>query len=292
MSYKDLFLTSNPMVTYHNNHDTLTVEIVGVPFDATSTYRSGSRFAPNTIREAFLNIEMYSNRLDVDIEKLSIKDLGNLTQMGDAKQMSLALENVVSEISSECHIPAVLGGEHTLSYATFRVVPEDTILLVFDAHCDLRDEFAGLKFSHTTWLRRYIEDNGARNIIHIGLRAATREEINYLSKVEMANISTQTILNNEKSEKILARLLRDSEKIYVSVDMDVLDPAYAPGVGNPEAAGISTAQLLEFLYTLNEKKVLGFDIVEVCPPYDTNVSSIAAAKIMQELISLVHLSNQ
>ncbi|MFQ6134954.1 MAG: agmatinase, partial [Nitrososphaerales archaeon] len=268
------------------------VEVLGVPFDSTSTYRAGSRFGPNAIREAFLNIEMYSNRLDVDLEELSVKDLGNLSQTGDAKQMSEAVERVVSEMLSEDQAPAVLGGEHTLSYATFRAAPKDTALIVFDAHGDIRDEFADRKFSHTTWLRRFIEERGAGDVIHIGLRAATREEIDYLNRVEMVTISAQTILTNERSEKILADLLRDFSQVYVSVDMDVLDPAYAPGVGNPEAAGISTAQLLEFLYTLNGKKVLGFDIVEVCPPYDTGASAVAAAKVMLELTSLVHLGEK
>lgn len=292
MSYKDLFLTSSPMVTYIKEGVPSTVEVLGVPFDSTSTYRGGSRFGPNAIREAFLNTEMYSNRLDVDLEKLSVRDIGNLSPTSDAKRMSDAVEKVVSEILSEDGTPAVLGGEHTLSYATFRTVPKDTALIVFDAHGDLRDEFADCKFSHTTWLRRFIEERGAGNIIHIGLRAATREEIDYLNSVEMVTISSQTILRTERSEKILADLLRDFEQVYVSVDMDVLDPAYAPGVGNPEAAGISTAQLLEFLYTLNGKKVLGFDIVEVCPPYDTGVSAIAAAKVLLELTSLVHLGKK
>lgn len=292
MSYEDLLLTPSQTVTYIKEGLPPTVKVLGVPFDLTSTYRAGSRFGPNSIREAFLNIEIYSSRLDVDVEELSIEDLGNLSQTGDAERMSEALEKVVSEVLSDDMAPAVLGGEHTISYSTFRAVPEDSALIVFDAHADLRDEFAGLRFSHTTWLRRFIEERGAENIIHVGLRAATREEIDYLNRVEMVTISTQTILATERSEMILADLLKDFKQVYVSLDMDVLDPAYAPGVGNPEAAGISTAQLLEFLYILNGKKVLGFDVAEVCPPYDTGASIVAAAKAMLELTSLVYLGRK
>ena len=235
---------------------------------------------------------MYSSQLDVDIEDLSIKDLGNLSQTSNAKHMSGVVEKVVSEIIAEGHTTAVLGGEHSLSYATFRSAPKDSALIIFDAHSDLRDKFADVKFSHTTWLRRFIEDRSARNIIHIGLRAATREEMMYLAKVNMKTISTQTILTTGKSEGILEDLLRDFESVYVSVDMDVLDPAYAPAVGNPEAAGISTSKLLDLLYVLKGKKICGFDIVEVTPPYDNGISAIAAAKIMVELICLTHLSGK
>ncbi len=235
---------------------------------------------------------MYSSQLDVDIEDLSIRDLGNLSQTSNAKHMSDVVEKVVSEIIGEGNTPAVLGGEHTISYATFKAVPKDCALIIFDAHADLRDEFADVKFSHTTWLRRLIDERSDLNIIHIGLRAATREEILYLTKEKIKTISTKTILTTNKSEKILEDSLKDFKSVYVSVDMDVLDPAYAPGVGNPEASGISTSKLLELLYVLKGKKICGFDLVEVTPPYDNGISAITAAKIMVELTCLSHLWEQ
>ena len=206
--------------------------------------------------------------------------------------MSGVVEKVVSEIIAEGHTPAVLGGEHTISYATFKAAPKDTTLIIFDAHADLRDEFANVKFSHTTWLRRLIEDGSDRNIIHIGLRATTREEILYLTQKKIKTIPTKTILTTDKSEKILEDNLKDCKSVYVSVDMDVLDPAYAPGVANPEASGISTSKLLEFLYVLKGKKICGFDLVEVTPLYDNGISAIVAAKIMVELTCLSHLGKK
>jgi len=235
---------------------------------------------------------VYSSQLDVDIEDLSIRDLGNLSQTSNAKHMSGVVEKVVSEIIAEDHTPAVLGGEHTISYATFKAVPKDSALIIFDAHADLRDEFADIKFSHTTWLRRLIEDRSDMNVIHIGLRAATREEMSYLTKEKIKTISTKTILTTSKSEKILEDSLKDFKSVYVSIDMDVLDPAYAPGVGNPEASGISTSKLLEFLYVLKGKKICGFDLVEVTPLYDNGISAIVAAKIMVELTCLSHLGKK
>ena len=280
------------MITYIKQGMPSIIDVLGVPFDSTSTYRTGSRFGPNAIREAFLNIEVYSSHFDIDIEDFSIMDLGNLSQTSNPEHMSDVVEKVVSEMIHEGKTPAVLGGEHSLSYATFRAAPEDSALIVFDAHADLRDEFANLRFSHTTWLRRFVEERGARNVMHIGLRAAAREEMIYLNKEKISSISTQTILNTERSEMILHNFIKDFQKIYVSIDMDILDPAYAPGVGNPEAAGISTSQLLEFLYILKGKNICGFDIVEVAPQYDTGSSAIAAAKVMVELACLSCLSKK
>ncbi len=292
MSYRDLFITNSPMITYIKEGIAPTINLIGVPFDSTSTYRAGSRMGPNSIREALLNIEIYSSRLDVDMEDISIMDLGNLCYTSNAVNMSDSVEKVVSEIMSNGQIPAVLGGEHSISYATFRAAPKNSALIVFDAHADLRDEFADLKFSHTTWLRRFIEERGASNVIHIGLRASTREEMLFMNKNKIKTISTQTILNTNRSEKILLDSLKQFDQVYISVDMDILDPAYAPGVGNPEAAGISTSQFLEFLYILRGKKICGFDIVEVAPQYDMGISSIAAAKIMVELICLSYLGKK
>ncbi len=289
MSYRDLYLTPAPRVTNIKEGKQPIVQILGVPFDATSTYRLGSKFGPEALRDAFLNIEIYSNRLNVDLEELSVEDLGNLSQIGDASQMTNALGKVISEISDGKQTPAILGGEHTLSYATFKAAPKDAALIVFDAHLDLRDEFAGLRFSHTTWLRRFIEERGSKNVIHIGGRAAAKDEVTYMNEVEMPTIPTRTILSTQRSEMLLADLLKDFKRVYVSLDLDILDPAYAPGVGNPEAAGISTAQLLEFLYILEGKKILGFDIVELCPAYDTGAAAAAAAKCLLELTCLTHL---
>jgi agmatinase len=221
-----------------------------------------------------------------------MRDLGNIIQTSNVKHMSEVVEKIVTEIIAEGHTPAVLGGEHSLSYATFKSAPKDSALIIFDAHGDLRDEFADVRFSHTTWLRRLIEERSGRNIIHIGLRASTREELLYLTKEKIKTITTRTILTKDKSEKILEDILREFKSVYVSVDMDVLDPAYAPGVGNPEAAGISTSKLLEFLYVLKGKKISGFDIVEITPSYDNGISAITAAKIMVELTCLTHLGEK
>jgi len=291
LSYRELFLTS-PLLTYRVKGVPPVVYVLGVPFDSTSTYRLGSRFGPNVIRDALLNIEVYSKRLDVDLERLTVEDLGNLSQTGDVNRMLDSLSKVVSELLSNGRTPAVLGGEHTLTYGVVGVLPDDVAVVVFDAHADMRDEFADLRLGHTTWLRRLIEERGGRDVVHIGLRAATRQEWSYIEDVGLSSIPTDVILAEERPEEALKSFLKRFRDVYVSVDMDVLDPAYAPGVGNPEAAGISTHQLLEFIYALRGMNIVGFDIVEVCPPYDNGAAAVAASRLFAELVCLTYLSRR
>ncbi|MCP8321149.1 MAG: arginase family protein, partial [archaeon] len=176
MSYKDLFLTSEPLITIIKEGIKPITNIFGVPFDSTVTFRPGARFGPNAIRQAYMNIEVYSPFLNVDLESLSVLDLGNLKLTNNVEEMVYSVGKVVKEISQEGVTFGVLGGEHTLTFGTYLSVPKDTALIIFDAHLDLRDEFAGLKLSHATFLRRLTDKIGAESMVHIGSRAASREE--------------------------------------------------------------------------------------------------------------------
>lgn len=289
MTYRDLYLTPTPSVTNILPGKPPRVKVFGVPFDATSSYRPGSKFGPNAIREAFLNIETYSPRLAMDAEALSIEDLGNLKHSANIDDMIRAVERVTSELVSSGTTPAILGGEHTLTYGAYSAVPEHTSLLVFDAHFDLRDEYDGFKLGHATFLRRLIEKRGAESMIHVGGRAASEAEWKLLEKIGLATISTETALTVASPQKLLSEFLQDSDQLYVTIDMDVLDPAYAPGVCSPEPDGLSTRQVLEFLYVLKGKRIVGFDVVEVAPHYDNGATAAAAAKFLAELTCLTHL---
>ena len=175
MSKTDLYMSNEPLITNLTNSQDNKVDVFGVPFDATSTYRIGSRFAPNAIREAFQNIEIYSNRLKKDLENVYIRDLGNLAKVGDIIEMNRMVEEVTKEIIQNGKIPAILGGDHSLTNGSIRGINKST-LVVFDAHLDFRDEFEGLKLSHATFLRRLYEDGCISNLIHVGSRAATKAE--------------------------------------------------------------------------------------------------------------------
>ncbi|MGQ9469231.1 MAG: agmatinase [Nitrososphaerales archaeon] len=290
MSYKDLFLTSEPLITYIKEGIKPITNVFGVPFDSTVTFRPGARFGPNAIRQAYMNIEIYSPFLDFDPESLSVLDLGNLKLTNNAEEMVYSVGKVVKEIVQEGVTFGILGGEHTLTFGAYLSVPKDTALIVFDAHLDLREEFAGLKLSHATFLKRLTDRIGAESIVHIGSRAASREEWKIADKIGLSLISMQSIYAIANSEKLLSDFLKDFENVYLSIDLDVLDPSSAPGVGNPEPDGLSMHKILEFLYSLKGKKIIGFDIVELTPLYDNGITAVAAAKLMNELMGLSYLS--
>ncbi|MEM3436979.1 MAG: agmatinase [Nitrososphaerales archaeon] len=289
MSYKDLFLTSEPLITFIKKGIKPVAKIFGVPFDSTVTFRPGARFGPNAIRQAYMNIEVYSPFLDVDLESLSILDLGNLKLTNNVEDMIYSLGKVVKEMVEERATFGVLGGEHTITFGTYSSV-KDAALVIFDAHLDLRDEFAGLKLSHATFLKRLIDKIGTESIIHVGSRAASKEEWKIADKIKLSLISMQTIHTIPNSEKLLLEFLKDFEDVYVSIDLDVLDPSFAPGVSNPEPDGLFMHKLLDFLYTLKGKRIVGFDIAELTPLYDNGTTAVVAAKLMSELICLSYLS--
>ena len=285
MSKREFYLSNESLITNLSNNHKDKINIFGVPFDATSTYRIGSRFAPNAIREAFQNIEIYSKRLEKDLEDVNIKDLGNLTKVGDINEMNKMVEEVTREIINDNKIPAILGGDHSLTNGSVRAINNCT-LVVFDAHLDCRDEFEGLKLSHATFLRRLYEDGCISNLIHIGTRAATKDEWDFVNKDDITIIDMEKIYDLNTGLKRFKDTLSSSNDIYVSIDLDVMDPAFAPAVGNPEANGMSSREILEFIYCLDDFKLTGFDIVELIPTYDNGSTSALAAKLLSELICI------
>ena len=285
MSKREFYISNEPLITNLFNNNEEKINIFGVPFDATSTYRIGSRFAPNAIREAFQNIEIYSKRLGKDLEDINIRDLGNLIKVGDINEMNKMVEEVTREIITNNKIPAILGGDHSLTNGSVRAINNCT-LVVFDAHLDCRDEFEGLKISHATFLRRLYEDGFIANLVHIGSRAATKDEWDFVNKDDITIIDMEKIYNLNTGLKQFKDALSSSNDIYVSIDLDVIDPAFAPGVGNPEANGMSTREILEFIYCLDNFNLKGFDIVELIPAYDNGSTSVLAARLLSELICI------
>jgi agmatinase len=284
LSYARLFASTSPLV---GEKDTENPELTvfGVPYDGTTSYRPGTRFGPNAIREAFLNVEAYSKVLDVDVEKMRIRDFGNLWKINDASEMVGAVSKVTSELFEEHAVFCMLGGEHSLTYGSFRNAPQGTALVVFDAHFDLRDEWEGSRSSHACYLRRVIERRDPSIVAHIGGRAATKEEWN-LSKtlglvIPPSRAGTVSALSSFK------RFLSRFKRVYVSIDIDGLDPAFAPGTGTPEAGGLATSTLLEYLYAVRTTELASFDIMEVSPPYDNGSTVVAAARFMNELAAIV-----
>ncbi len=282
MSYADLYLAT-PTASQEGKNKEPDVYIFGVPFDATCSYKSGTRFGPNTLRNAFLNIEINSTRYDIELEGLTIEDLGNVKFTVNSSVMLDMVGKVTGEVVAKNKQTVVLGGEHLLTYGTYMSMPDNTPLVVFDAHYDLRDEFTDTKFSHATFLRRVIEKRGAGNIVHVGARGFSAEEADFRDKMNLKSISGKELLNGN-GVKLFKDAVSSFDNIYVSIDLDVVDPAFAPGVGTPEALGITSQQLMDLVYVVENKKIKCFDIVELSPPYDTGATAVLAAKLMAEIL--------
>jgi agmatinase len=260
--------------------------VLGVPFDKTSTYRAGSKFAPAAIREASLNIETYSLRSKFDLEDAQICDVGDLHVVDSVDETMRRLTAVEGEILKASKIPIVIGGEHTISFGTIRSFPGDTGIVCFDAHADMRDEYLGEKLMHATFLRRIIEKVGADKVVHVGLRALCREELNFIEKNHVRHFSMRDLRRHDVEEdaRLIGRAVSNFRKVYVTVDMDVFDPGFAPGVGNPEPDGLWPDLFFTLLIALCNERLAGLDLVELSPNHDTGVTAVLAAKILFEAI--------
>jgi len=276
------FLVANPnSISFSQGGFKPSVAVFGVPSDLTCTYRPGSREGPNAIREAFNNIEIYSRKLGVDLESLGIEDVGDVVPAQSAEELCGIVESVTRELLSRGLAPAILGGEHLLTYGAYRAMPKGTLLLLFDAHLDLRDECNGQRLSHATFLKRLTEEVEVDNIICVGARAYSKPEWEHAKKLGL-KIVFQEALGELRNMRPLFR----SKGVYVSIDLDVLDPAFAPGVGNPEPWGITPAELFEAIYLLENCRIVGFDITELTPLYDPGPTRVIAAKLLAELAIL------
>jgi agmatinase len=263
--------------------------VFGVPFDVTSTYRTGARFGPNAVRQASQNIETYSFRSGVDFEGLMLHDLGDLHVSTSPKRTVDMLKLVVEDLLSVKKVPVAIGGEHTVTLGVLKGLGEkarETAVVSFDAHLDVRKEFLGLTLSHTTFMRVINEEVKPAKIIEVGTRAVSKEEVAY-AKASGIDFFTSQQIRKEGAAQIVKRLkeeLAPFKRLYLTVDMDVLDPAFAPAVQNPEADGLETHTLLDVLCALCDKRVVGFDVVEVAPVYDQGISAINAAKVIFEVL--------
>ena len=291
MSFLDLYMNKNPMITASDDDSEPVATVFGIPFDATHSYKPGCRFGPDAIRDSFNNIEIFHPELSVDLETVNIEDLGNTRHTVVASEMIDMVKKVTTELVAKQRQLFILGGEHSITYGTYTSFPKDTGYVVFDAHYDLRDEFADIKLSHASYLRRVVEERGAENILHVGARAFVNEELEFLTEHKIKTITDKEIRDG-KGPQLLKDHVSTFDTMYSSFDLDVLDPAYAPGVGNPEAVGITSRELFDMIYSLQETKVIGADIVELNPYHDNGATASLAAKIMSTLIAINLSQNQ
>ncbi|MCL6581331.1 MAG: agmatinase [Firmicutes bacterium] len=271
--------------------------IIGVPLDRTTSFRSGTAAGPAAVREASWSLETYSPALDGELDGELLYDLGDvaLDTTGPLAADLDAIREAVGRVRRAGLIPVLLGGEHLLTLPAYQGVLDGMsgadvpAVLHFDAHADLRDRYEGERLSHATVMRRVAEAAGPWNIYQFGVRSGDREEILW----GRANVNrVPGTLPGAVREAL--RLLA-GRRVWCSVDVDVLDPAHAPGTGNPEPGGPSAADLLDAVTAIGSAAALGphrggidlvgFDLVEVSPPLDpSGRTAVVAAKIIRELL--------
>jgi len=260
--------------------------IFGAPLDATTSYRSGSRFAPEAVRQASLHMETYSPQTGLDWEDVAVADVGDVKGIDDVEIALNKIEAVVKQIGGAKKVPVMLGGEHTVTLGALRALDPDLVVCM-DAHLDLRDELLGRKLSHATFMRRAFEELNSR-IVVLGCRALSNEELEF-SEDHDDRITVITAFNMLKSGlskgiEAVRRELSKASTAYLSIDMDVVDPASAPAVGNPSPEGISVTALLDLIAAVADEKIAGIDLTEVAPHYDSGLTAIQAAYILLETI--------
>lgn len=254
--------------------------LIGVPFDATSTFRAGSRHGPAAIRWASQSIETYSPVVRCDLEDVSFADEGDLDVGGMTPEAMVDSLAVRVESLPAATLPVILGGEHTVTLGVVRALAgrhRDLAVLQLDAHTDLRDEYEGRRVSHATVMRRILEIVAPGSVVAVGIRAGTREE--FLLSTGLRYSARRLATSPELWTWLEGR------PVYITIDIDVLDPADAPGTGNPEPEGVSALDLLAFVRRLGGLRVVGLDLVEVSPPYDpSGRTGVLAATILREAI--------
>jgi agmatinase len=263
--------------------------ILGVPFDSSTSYRPGTRFGPDAIRQAAAALESNSYFIkDVYLEDAAPFDEGDVVvSIGDVSETLARVERAVEEVAGR-GVPILLGGEHTITLGALRALSRARpCLVVFDAHLDLRDEYLGLRLGHATFMRRLLETSPPPKVIYVGARAFSREEVEAIRRSSITVRWAQDFVSLgpvNVASGIVSELSR-CESLYVSVDMDVFDPAYAPGVGNPEPLGLTPMDVLTVINRIVDERLVGADVVEVSPPYDVGGSTSAlAAKVVLEII--------
>jgi agmatinase len=261
------------------------IVVFGAPFDGTVSYRPGSRFGPAAIRNESFGIETYSPYQDADLNDIKGHDAGDIElPFGDTIKALDIIKNLTRKIINDNKVPIILGGEHLISLPAVAAVLEkypELCVIHLDAHTDVRDDYLGVKLSHATVIRRIWEHVGDNRIWQFGIRSGEKYEFEWSNN---HTFLTPFSLNGiDQALEII-----DNRPIYLTIDMDVLDPSIFPGTGTPEHGGITFKELLEFILKLRGQNIVGSDLVELAPNYDiSGISTAAACKLLREVALVI-----
>lgn len=281
----DQAYSGNVFIASSEDYEQSSAVIYGMPMDFTVSFRPGSRFGPPRIREVSIGLEEYSPYLDRSLEDIQYFDAGDLMlPFGNAARSLDMIGDYVRGLLKDDKFPLGIGGEHLVSWPIIREVyakyPELAVIHI-DAHADLREQYEGETLSHSTPIRKVAELIDGANVYQFGIRSGTKEEFEYGRK--QLNMYPFDVL--EPLVKVLPDLA--GRPVYVTIDIDVLDPSAAPGTGTAEAGGITSKELLAAVHAIarSNVEVVGADVVEVAPVYDhSEQTQIVASKLIREML--------
>lgn len=268
-----------------SDYESAKTVIFGAPFDSTTSYRPGTRFGSSAIRSESFGIETYSPYQDKDLLDYNIFDAGDPELcIGSVETALQQIEDIAAEILADGKRPLMLGGEHSVTLGAVRAVYKkykDLYIIQFDAHADLRYDYLGVKNSHACVMRRCHEMVGDGHIYQFGIRSGDREEFRFAEgHTKMRKFNLDGI---EKAAEELA-----GKPVYLTIDMDVLDPSVFPGTGTPEHGGVQFMELLEAVFKLKGLNIVAADINELSPHYDpSGISTAAACKLLREILLML-----
>ncbi len=265
------------------------IVLFGAPFDSTTSFRPGARFAAKTMRGESFGLETYSPYQNADLQDIAVFDSGDLElPFGAPEQALLQIEQHTTQILSARKIPCMIGGEHLVTLGAVRAACKaypNLHIIHFDAHADLREEYLGQRLSHATVLRRVWELIGDGKIFQFGIRSGDRAEFAFAQE----HVFTNLFDFNGLAQTVQAL---KGKPVYFTLDLDVLDAAVFPGTGTPEAGGVSFSQLLGAIMAVSKLNIVGLDINELCPIYDpSGISTATACKVLRELLLAICKNN-
>lgn len=265
-----------------NEYDESNIVVFGAPFDSTTSFRPGTRFASAVMRNESFGIETFSPYQDKDLEDLSVFDGGDLElSFGDSNSALNDIETYVGKVLSDSKVPFMIGGEHSVTLGAVRAVAKkypDLHIVQFDAHTDLREDYLGQVYSHASVIRRCWDIVGDNKIFQFGIRSGEKIEFEWAKE----HVHT-TRFNFDGLDEIIEKL--KGKPVYFTLDLDVLDPSEFPGTGTPESGGVTFVELHNAIRKLSVLNIVGLDMNELSPIYDQSGQSTAlACKLLREIL--------
>ncbi len=265
-----------------NEYDESNIVVFGAPFDSTTSFRPGTRFASAVMRNESFGIETFSPYQDKDLEDLNIFDGGDLElSFGDSNSALSDIEAYVGKVLSDNKVPFMIGGEHSVTLGAVRAVAKkypDLHIVQFDAHTDLREDYLGQVYSHASVIRRCWDIVGDNKIFQFGIRSGEKVEFEWAKE----HVHT-TRFNFDGLDEIIEKL--KGKPVYFTLDLDVLDPSEFPGTGTPESGGVTFVELHNAIRKLSVLNIVGLDMNELSPIYDQSGQSTAlACKLLREIL--------